>query len=87
MALLSQFLHSASASWSTLLAEIVLLAVLAFVINGFRAWYPLRAFKGPFLANFSDLWIIRHVAGVSMHSDLFEITEKYGIVRFQGTPS
>ncbi len=85
--MLSDVLHTVSTSWSSLLIEIVLLAVLVFVINGFRAWYPLRAFKGPFLANFSDLWIIRHVAGSTMHSDLFEITEKYGIARFQGTPS
>ncbi|KAE9369918.1 pisatin demethylase [Stipitochalara longipes BDJ] len=59
--------------------------MFAIVAQGFHSWYRLRAFKGPFLASFSDLWLIRHTAGGTIHLDLFDITEKYGPIARVGS--
>ena len=83
MALLSDILGGISASWTTLLIEFLLLTALAIVAYGFRTWYRLRSFKGPLLASFSDLWLIRSTISGSSHLDFFEVTEKYGILRLQ----
>jgi hypothetical protein len=81
MALLSEVVRRLSASWMILAIEVLLFLVLVSFARHLRSWYRLRAFKGPFLAKFSDLWLIRHQLGGSMHLDLFEVTEKYGRLR------
>ncbi|KAK4442519.1 Pisatin demethylase [Podospora aff. communis PSN243] len=43
----------------TLLQGLAALSVLYYVISSIFAWWRLRAFKGPFLASFSYIWILR----------------------------
>jgi len=80
MALASEVLSGISINWKVLSLDILLLAALAILAQSFRSWYRLRAFKGPFLATFSDLWLIRHAMQGRMHLALFDATEKHGIL-------
>lgn len=67
-----------STNWKGLPLVALILGVLLIVYQTICSWYRLRHFKGPTLATFSDLWLIRHYPGGSIHLDLFEVTEKYG---------
>ncbi|CZR54663.1 related to pisatin demethylase (cytochrome P450) [Phialocephala subalpina] len=75
---MSGILNNAVVGWKTLLlSTLSLLAILA-VAQIFSAWYRLRHIKGPWSAGFSKLWLLRHVGGPTMHTDLAEVCSKYG---------
>lgn len=46
------------------------------IINYFRN--PLRNIPGPFLAKFSNLWLVYHIRQGHMHRKIIEVHEKYG---------
>jgi hypothetical protein len=77
---MSDVLRDISTNWRILPLGVLLLGVLTLVVQTIRSWYRLRHFKGPTLAAFSDLWLIRHVPRGTIHLDLFEVTEKYGLI-------
>jgi hypothetical protein len=85
MASLSSVLSGISTNWKVLSVDILLLAVLVVLLQTFLSWYRLRAFKGPFLATFSDLWLIRQSALGRVHMDFFDVTEKYGMLRISNS--
>lgn len=60
-----------------------LVAIAAYVVSSFRAWWRLREFNGPFLASFSYLWIARASLSGRMGERWTETEAKYGT----GTPS
>ncbi|KAI4151306.1 MAG: hypothetical protein L6R39_002062 [Caloplaca ligustica] len=53
-------------------------SVLAFVIQTLTGYFKLQAFKGPWLASFSKLWMMKHVYDGDMHVAVAGACEKYG---------
>ncbi|KAL2192788.1 cytochrome P450 monooxygenase [Corynascus similis CBS 632.67] len=53
-------------------------AAISYVISAFRTWWRLREFKGPFLASFSYLWLIRAVSSGRMFEWWLETEARYG---------
>ncbi|PKS11176.1 hypothetical protein jhhlp_002937 [Lomentospora prolificans] len=66
------------ANWRAVLGLLVLGSITSSVTRRIYAWYRLRHIKGPFWAAFSRWWLVRHVSGGTMHTDLYEVNEKYG---------
>lgn len=55
------------------------IAVAAFfVARTLRAWMRLRHIKGPPLAGFTNLWLVRVIMGGNTHWELGDANEKYG---------
>ncbi|KAL8404366.1 hypothetical protein RB594_009278 [Gaeumannomyces avenae] len=65
-----------TASWSWVLGAFALLAVIARV----RDYLRLRHIRGPWLASWTDFWLIRSQYGGRMNLDLDEVCRKYGKV-------
>ena len=51
---------------------------VAFVVKVLRRWLRLRHIRGPPLAGFTNLWLVRAVMGGNTHWDLGFVNEKYG---------
>ncbi|KAH8816215.1 pisatin demethylase [Xylogone sp. PMI_703] len=64
--------------WKLILGASVLFLIASFALQTLRQYARLRHIKGPPGVGFSKLWMIRHVAGGTMHKDLGEVCEKYG---------
>lgn len=62
--------------------DTVLLLVGAILIillcRGLRSYFRLRAFRGPFLAATSKLWILKAVYSKNLHLELKKVCDKYG---------
>lgn len=61
-----------------LLGGAVLLLIVSNTVSTVRQYYRLRHIKGPLLACFSKLWLLKRVGGGRAHLDLYEVCEKYG---------
>lgn len=58
---------------------IIIGSVVLYVIKGYYdSFYRLRAFKGPWAANFTELWYARATFGSEQHLVLANTCEKYG---------
>ncbi|KAL9577691.1 MAG: hypothetical protein Q9212_006204, partial [Teloschistes hypoglaucus] len=53
-------------------------ALLAFVIQYLTDYSRLQQFRGPWLAQFSKLWMMKHTYDGDMHVAVAEVCEKYG---------
>ena len=49
-----------------------------YAIHTLRTWMRLRHIKGPPLAGFSNLWLVRVIMGGNTHWELGHTNEKYG---------
>lgn len=58
--------------------SIVLGFVVALVINRFLVYRRLRHFKGPWLASFSKLWMMKCTFAGTMHLEVADVCAKYG---------
>ena len=58
--------------------QVLLLVLGAFVWQQWSSYHRLSRFKGPFLAQFTNLWMARSVASKRQHLELFKVYEKYG---------
>lgn len=52
--------------------------LLYLVISSITAWYRLRHVKGPFLASFSHLWLVRNISSGRHAAGLLALSEQYG---------
>lgn len=71
-----------SLSKDTLVSSILFTIIAGYVAQAFWSWYRLRAFRGPLLASFSNLWMVRKAWAGRFHLDLKEACEKYGTSNF-----
>ena len=78
MTLLSESLSQVLENWKLLVSTILVLIVILVGVQTFQAWYRLRHIKGPFLASFSKLWLIRTVSSGNMHWEFQRVCQKYG---------
>jgi hypothetical protein len=78
MTLRSGFLDKILEDRRQLVVFLSLLCVGVFIAQCIGAWYRLRHFKGPFLASFSNVWLMRAVTSGRMHLDYWEANQKYG---------
>jgi len=74
------------ANWRAVLGLLIVGSVTSSVARRIYAWYRLRHIKGPFWASFSRWWLVQHVSGGTMHTDLLEVNEKYGESLFLHPP-
>lgn len=49
-----------------------------FVTHTLRSWLRLQHIRGPALAGFTNLWLVRVVMGGNTHWELADANEKYG---------
>lgn len=56
------------------------LCVAVLVGRSVYAWYRLRHIKGPWLAAWSDLWLINSIISGRMHWKYADACEKYGML-------
>jgi len=61
-----------------LISTVLIASSVVLVVQRLRSWYRLRQFKGPLLASFSRIWLVRKVVGGTMHLDFQEVNAKYG---------
>jgi hypothetical protein len=61
-------------------ASFLAILVLYYVITAFRSWRRLREFKGPTLASFSYLWMVRTTFSGRMWEKYRDVSGKYGSV-------
>jgi len=54
--------------------------LLAYIVKLYSDDHKLRAFKGPWLARWTDLWFAKAVLGINQCGVLAETCEKYGII-------
>jgi hypothetical protein len=78
MTLLSELLKSVVENWKLLASSFLVLGAGLIFVRTFYAWYRLRHIKGPFLASFSKLWLIRTVSSGNMHWEYAKVCQKYG---------
>lgn len=78
MSLLSVFLNHVLENWEPLAFIVLGLAFGLVGVQTFYGWYRLRYIKGPFLASFSKIWLIRAVSGGEMHWEFARVNQKYG---------
>lgn len=67
--------------WSSALQLCIPIAIafLAWlVLAKIHTYWRLRHFRGPFLANFSELWVFRRTLAGDLHETSLEVLEKYG---------
>ncbi|KAL5322290.1 hypothetical protein ACEPPN_010262 [Leptodophora sp. 'Broadleaf-Isolate-01'] len=57
---------------------VLILGLSLFVVQTLIAWNRLRHVKGPWLAGFSKLWLIRVVSGGKMHWEFVNVNKQYG---------
>ena len=63
---------------STVAYASILCSVVAFGVNRFLVYRHLRQFKGPWLATFSKLWMMKCTFKGTMHLDVAEVCARYG---------
>lgn len=63
---------------SQLLSAAGALLAVYLVSSTFLAWYRLRHIKGPFLASFSHLWLLRNTGSGRQAEGLRAVNDKYG---------
>ena len=68
-------LWAAAPSWPVVFG---ICTILYLIVNRFRIYWRLRAFRGPFWANFSEVWILQRTLAGNMHEKSQEVIEKYG---------
>lgn len=78
MTVFSGLLAQLFGNWRLLASAFILLGVSLVGVQTFYAWYRLRHIKGPFLASFSKLWLIRTVSSGNMHWEYAKVCQKYG---------
>lgn len=57
---------------------LVAIAFGAYLIKYYRDYNRLRTFKGPWTCGWTNLWLVRAVAGLRTHTELAAVCEKYG---------
>lgn len=80
MSLLSKSASQVLENWKVFASILLVIGIGIFIAQTFHAWYRLRHVKGPFLASFSKLWLLRAVSGGRMHLDFAEACQKYGML-------
>jgi hypothetical protein len=53
-------------------------ATAAYAIKLYRDYDRLKDFKGPWLAPWTSFWLVRAVAGLQTHAELYDVCQKYG---------
>lgn len=67
--------------WSSVLRLRIPIAIALFawlILAKIHTYWRLRHFRGPFLANFSELWIFRRTLAGGLHETSLDVVEKYG---------
>lgn len=64
---------------SNALPALVVLFVLWRIVVTVRAYLRLRAFKGPWIASVSSIWLVRAVNKGHLHLKTNEVLRKYGV--------
>lgn len=59
---------------------LVLFAVCAYGLRSYISYRRLAHIKGPFLAGWSNFWLVRTVYNLNTHQELYEVNEKYGVL-------
>ncbi|KAH7348871.1 pisatin demethylase [Rhexocercosporidium sp. MPI-PUGE-AT-0058] len=72
----SIMLHNGSPA--AIASTLLILGLSLFVVRTLLAWNRLRHVKGPRLAGFSKLWLIRAVSGGNMHMEFANANQRYG---------
>lgn len=83
MSVMSTSLDSVLVNWKVLFLLLLVVFIIRSIADTLCSRYRLRHIKEPPSASFSKWWMIRHVSGGTMHLDLAEGCEKYGL----STPS
>ena len=78
MTVLTELLNQFLGNWTQILASSLILGVGLLIAQSIYGWYRLRHIKGPFLAGFSKLWLIRTVSSGNMHWEFAKACQKYG---------
>jgi len=55
-------------------------AVCAYGLSCYISYRRLAHIKGPFLAGWSNLWLVKSVYNLNTHQDLYQANMKYGIL-------
>ena len=58
---------------------LVLLAVSVYGLKSYSSYRRLAHIKGPFLAGWSNFWLVRTVYNLNTHQELYEVNKKYGV--------
>jgi len=66
------------ASLTIIAYSITLGFVIALVVNRFLVYRRLRHFKGPWLASFSKLWMMKCTLAGTMHLEVADVCAQYG---------
>lgn len=67
--------------WTALSMWPIAFLVLTFVylvVTRFRTYWRLKAYRGPFFAQFSELWVFRRTLAGDLHEKSLTVIEKYG---------
>jgi hypothetical protein len=78
MAVLQDFIaavHAAS-------LYIGIFAVCAYGLSSYTSYRRLAHIKGPFLAGWSNFWLVRTVYNLNTHQELYLVNKKYGMLLF-----
>ena len=57
---------------------LVIVALAAYVVKLYRDYDRLKDFKGPWATPWTSFWLVRAVAGLQTHAELYEVCRKYG---------
>lgn len=57
---------------------LVIFAVCAYGLRCYSSYRRLAHIKGPLLAGWSTLWMVRAVYNMDTHQELYKVTRKYG---------
>lgn len=80
---MSELFNHVLGNWRLVTSALLVLNVTLVVVQTLYAWYRLRHIKGPLLAGFSKLWLIRAVSGGNMHWEFAKVCEQYGKVPYR----
>ena len=59
-------------------------AVCVYGLNSYTSYRRLAHIKGPFLAGWSNFWLVRTVYNLNTHQELYLVNKKYGMLLFLG---
>jgi hypothetical protein len=57
---------------------LVIMALAAYAAKLYRDYDRLKDFKGPWAAPWTSFWLVRAVAGLQTHAELYKVCRKYG---------
>jgi uncharacterized membrane protein len=57
---------------------IFVLAICAYALRSYTSYQRLAHIKGPFLAGWSNFWLLRAVYNLKTHQELHQVNKKYG---------